>query len=237
MKTKIFITILALISLVSGFTSDVKAQGVKQDSVVFYKDTFAKCSVSDLYSWSLRDINDNEIKRVDSCALKMIIPKLNNVKITRFSILVQYLTHTRPDINDLNIIKYTDNNQELDIKIPITISKDTVISIAVNSNNVEYVKIDIINCINQIWMKISNVVINYEYDDKTSIDNIKSNIQDIKYINNKFESRINIDNIKVFDISGKLIQEGVLNDIYHLEKNTLYFILFDNKYSKKIISN
>ncbi len=56
-------------------------------------------------------------------------------------------------------------------------------------------------------------------------------MNDVKFVNNKFESTSKIDNIKVYDYSGKLIQEGTINDIYQLEKNTLYFALFDNKYS------
>lgn len=61
---------------------------------------------------------------------------------------------------------------------------------------------------------------------------------DISFSNNKFiatpQLQSEINNIKVFNMSGQLIMEGGLNDAFPLNKNTFYFCLFNDCHTKKI---
>lgn len=240
MKKQNSITIIALlISLlgVSGFTSDVNAQTIKQDSVVFYKDTIVKCYSGDgkwyIYSTDVEPVIIETISS-DTFRIHYVFNK-KNVLLKNITFDMQYFNTIAPSntkffqyknkitdtTKDFSITDYNNGNA-------FNIGDANVKSIELKLSNLKWNGTAYLNII------FTNIVINYEYTDNTAINDVNNNFSQIHFINNKFESTTKIDNIKVFDLSGKLVQEGTINDTYMLEKNTLYFVLFDNKYSKKI---
>lgn len=217
-------TLVVAICLLVGLINNAKAQKVKQDSITFFRDTLVIYYGSNTW-WAIKD------STVNSDTLKINHTFDKNVTVKSVSIYFRWIDGAVSISYDMVIINGKKYNMETDV-----IDRNVIFTIdtPIPSNNLKifiagFPRIG-------IGMRLKNIVANYEYNDNTSINEV-INDNDIKLIDGRFITSLNIQNIKLYDITGKLIQEGTLNDKYDLQSNKLYFVLFDNKYTKKYAIN
>ncbi len=69
----------------------------------------------------------------------------------------------------------------------------------------------------------------------SGIKNISKPVYDISYQNQKFTSNSKIDNIKIYNTSGQLLQEGKITDDYDLQPYQVYICVFNDVYRKRMM--
>lgn len=190
---------------------------------------------------------------------KWIFTDTNSFKISDGHILyTNYNTKPKTDWVDTlkmiynskyNIVKYkfcvnasyTNNPYtpiyKIGIKDTITIQKDITSGIDSNILNSYNISFFIISDdkLGGIIFK-SYVVLTVDTTTVVSgIGNISKPIYDISYQNQKFTSTSKIDNIKVYNVSGQLLQEGKITDDYDLQPYQVYICIFNDVYRKRMM--
>lgn len=119
----------------------------------------------------------------------------------------------------------------VDIRIPNLSGLD---SNTLNSNDITFFIVTngggwdaIFNCRLVLTVDTTTVV--------SGIGNISKPVYDISYHNQKFTSSSKIDNIKIYNTSGQLLQEGNVTDEYDLQPYQVYICVFNDVYRKRMM--
>lgn len=238
MKTLKKYVLLLLVLVITVFTSNAQSTDstTVYESYIFHKDSVLAFDYGRtntywaIIPYSKFDPSDIIKDTVQNGNVLNLVKKFNS-EVAIDSIYMNFIRYTNNITGDFNVFNIN-NGSYYSLPQNVYNLQKTYSFIDFRA---DYVKLSYLAA-NEISTRlyILNPTIFYHYTKSNTSINEVLIVNDIKFINNKFETTSKIDNIKVYDITGKVISEGKLTDIYLLEKNTLYFILFNNKYSKKI---